>query len=126
MGSSLFYLRGLYLLGGSLERGAGGGGVTGGLGGGQPDVVVVALGHQQVQQRCAAFLISVGHRLADLLGLGPDAVAVAPPPLYGIDIGEAGYRNVRDRLGLGLFKRQAGLFSRRLDRNSTRLNSSHL
>src|ERR1039457_2946446 len=87
MGSSLFHLRWLYFLGGGLERGAGGGHVAGGLGGGQPDVIVVTLGHQQVQQRGAALLISVSHRLADLLGLGPDAVAVATPPLYGIDVG---------------------------------------
>src|ERR1039457_6737064 len=67
LGSSLFHLRWLYLLGGGLEGGAGGGHVAGSLGGRQPDVVVVTLGHQKVQQRRAAFLIGVGHCLADLL-----------------------------------------------------------
>src|SRR5450631_2438289 len=69
MKSSLFHLRWWYLLGGGLERGARRSRVTRSLGGRQANVVVIALGHEQVQQRGAAFLICVSHRLTDLLGL---------------------------------------------------------
>ena len=82
----------------------------------EPDLVVIALGCQQFQQRCASFFVRVSYGFADILRLRANGVAIAPPSLDCIVVSKLGGHDIGERLRLGFLQGQPGLFARRLCR----------
>src|SRR5439155_2303598 len=96
----------------------GNGRVAGRLGCGEAHVVVVSFRNQKVEQRSAAFLVSVSQRFADLFRFGSNIVAITLPPIQRSVIEVTSSGDISRGLGLNLEERQARLLAGRLGRKN--------